>query len=160
MHNSKCFQTAKATEILWECVVNPKEGWEKVWRAFECWEFEKFGLKCYYCFKITMIFYYRKIHYNAHADTSMPNICYFLDSIISIRIKSIISNFLGIFPILFPSQFYIRPLSPTSIFAPVVHSPLAPAYLWAEHSVKARERPMGEQRGVYDEDFDAHIASL
>ena len=76
-----------------------------------------------------MIFYYREIHYNAHPDKSMPNICHFLNTIITIHIKSIISNFLGIFPILFPSQLHIRPLSPTSKFAPVVHGPLAPAYL-------------------------------
>ena len=86
-------------------------------------------LLCYYCFKIIMIFYYRKIHYNAHPDTPMPNICCFLDAIISIHIESITSIFLGIFPILFLSQFYIRPPFPSSIFAPVIHGPLAPAYL-------------------------------
>ena len=67
---------------------------------------------CYYCFKIIMIFYYREIHYNAHPDTPMPNICCFSNMIISILIKSIASIFLGIFPILFLSQFYIRPPPP------------------------------------------------
>ena len=119
------------------------------------------GDSCYYCFKIIMIFYYREIHYNVHPDTPMPNIYCFLDAIISIRIKSIASIFLSIFPILFLSQFYIRPPPfPSSIFAPVVHGPLVPAYLWAELSVKAQERLVGEQRGAYDEGFDAHIASL
>ena len=107
-----------------------------------------------------MIFYYRQIHYNAHPDTPMPNICCFSNVIISIVIKSIASIFLSISPILFLSQFHIRPPLPSSIFAPIVHGPLAPAYFWAGLSVKARERPVGEQRGAYDESFDAHIASL
>ena len=96
----------------------------------------------------------------AHPGTPMLNICCFSDAIISVLIKSSASIFLSIFPILFLSQFHIWPPLPSSIFAPVVHGPLAPAYFWAGLSVKARERPVGEQRGVYDESFDAHTASL
>ena len=62
--------------------------------------------------KKMMIFYYRQILYNAHPGTPMPNICYFLDTIISIFIKSITSIFLNIFPILFSSQLHIRPPHP------------------------------------------------
>ena len=49
------------------------------------------------------------ILYNSHPGTPMPNICHFLDTIISILIKSITSIFLNIFPILVLSQLHIQP---------------------------------------------------
>ena len=76
-----------------------------------------------------MIFYYREIHYNAHPNTPMPNICCFSNVIISILIKSIASIFLGIFLFYFFHNSIFDPPLPSSIFAPVVHGPLAPTYL-------------------------------
>ena len=35
MHCCECFQALKTIEIVWEYVVNPKEGWQKLWRGLE-----------------------------------------------------------------------------------------------------------------------------